>query len=161
MIPEKVLTIEEASVLTGRLRKDGISVALVSGVFDIIHVGHLALFEEARKYGEALAVAVSTDEQVRANKDPQRPITPLADRLKLLSHLVDVDFVFPQRTWFSAQLLGEVLPAVYVFVPWRNKEHMDKFIGQVEGLDVQLRQVDLDTSKVSSSKLVALIERSC
>ena len=161
MIPEKVLTIEEASVLTSRLRKGSMSVSLVSGVFDIMHVGHLALFEEARKYGEALAVAVSTDEQVRANKDPQRPITPLADRLRLLSHLVDVDFVFPQRTWYTEQLLREVLPTVYVFVPWRNKEHMGEFIKQVEGLGVQLRQVGLDTSKVSSTKLIALIERLC
>ena len=134
---------------------------LVSGVFDIMHVGHLALLEEARKYGEALAVAVSTDEQVRANKDPQRPITPLADRLRFLSHLVDVDFVFPQRTWFTAELLREVLPSVYVFVPWRNIEHMNRFIGEVDGLGVQLRQVDLDTSKVSSTKLIDLIKRLC
>ncbi len=159
MIPEKVLTIEEASALTGRLRERGASVALVSGVFDLVHVGHLNLFEEARKYGDALAVAVPTDEQVRENKDPLRPITPLTDRLRLLGHIVDVDFVFPQRSWLTAQLLREVLPSVYVFVPWNNKDHMNMFIKQVEGLGVELRQVDLDTSNVSSTKLLALIKR--
>lgn len=155
----KILSIEDARTITDNLRGRGKKVVLISGVFDVLHVGHLALFEKAREYGEVLAVATPTDEQIQANKNPLRPITPLKDRLSTLSHIEDVDFTFPQGSWSTTELIKFVLPTVYVYTPWRNKEHMSKFIDEAKQFDVRLQQVDLDTSAISSSKLLSLIEK--
>ena len=37
----------------------------VSGYFNPVHVGHIRLFEEAKKLGDKLIVIVNNDEQVR------------------------------------------------------------------------------------------------
>ena len=44
---------------------------LCHGVFDVLHAGHLAYFEEAKKYGDRLIVSITTDRHV--NKGPGRP----------------------------------------------------------------------------------------
>jgi cytidyltransferase-like protein len=54
-------------ILRCRARKDnGEKVVLVGGIFDLLHPGHVRLLEQARQYGEVLAVAVLNDSSVRA-----------------------------------------------------------------------------------------------
>jgi rfaE bifunctional protein nucleotidyltransferase chain/domain len=73
---------------------------LANGCFDLLHVGHLRYLEAARARGDALIVALNTDESVRAAKGPGRPAVPLAERAELLCALACVDFVtaFPEAT---------------------------------------------------------------
>ena len=47
-----------------------------NGVFDLLHPGHLRYLRQARDLGDALIVGVNSDRSVRANKGPDRPITP-------------------------------------------------------------------------------------
>ncbi|MEE9452697.1 MAG: adenylyltransferase/cytidyltransferase family protein, partial [Gammaproteobacteria bacterium] len=66
------------------------------GVFDIIHTGHVGYLREAKKLGHKLLVAVNTDGSVkRLNKGPERPIFPLAERMKVLANIDAVDWVVP------------------------------------------------------------------
>ena len=155
----KKLTFEEAVVIIDSLKKRGKRVVLVSGVFDILHIGHLAFFDKAREYGDVLGVATPTDKQIQENKDPDRPITVLSDRLTTLSCIETVDFTFPQNSWSTTELLKNTLPSAYVYTSWHNKNHMAKFIEDVHNINVQLQQVDLDTSAISSSRLISLIEK--
>ena len=62
---------------------------LATGVFDIIHLGHLHYLEESRKLGDELVVIVATDNTVRKRK--HEPITPEAMRLELVQGLKPVD----------------------------------------------------------------------
>ena len=62
---------------------------MASGVFDILHPGHLHFLEEARKLGDELVVVVATDNTVRARK--HEPITHQDMRLKMMSALRMVD----------------------------------------------------------------------
>ncbi|HIH01282.1 TPA: FAD synthase [Thermoplasmata archaeon] len=62
---------------------------LATGVFDIIHLGHLHYLEESRKLGDELVVVVATDNNVRKRK--HEPITPEAMRLELVQGLKPVD----------------------------------------------------------------------
>ncbi|PKK81324.1 MAG: FAD synthase, partial [Thermoplasmata archaeon HGW-Thermoplasmata-2] len=41
---------------------------MASGVFDILHMGHIYFLEEARKLGDRLAVVVACDATVRKLK---------------------------------------------------------------------------------------------
>jgi FAD synthetase len=62
---------------------------MATGVFDIIHLGHLHYLEESKKLGDELVVIVATDKTVRKQK--HEPITPEKMRLELVSALKPVD----------------------------------------------------------------------
>ena len=61
---------------------------MATGVFDIIHLGHLHYLEESRKLGDELVVVVATDNTVRKRK--HEPITPEKMRLELVSSIKPV-----------------------------------------------------------------------
>jgi cytidyltransferase-like protein len=65
-------------------------IVLVGGVFDILHLGHLALLAEAKMYGDVLVVVVATDITVETLKG-RRPVFPEEDRLALVESLKPVD----------------------------------------------------------------------
>jgi FAD synthetase len=62
---------------------------MATGVFDIIHLGHLHYLEESKKLGDELVVVVATDKTVRRRK--HEPITPERMRLELVASLKPVD----------------------------------------------------------------------
>jgi cytidyltransferase-like protein len=68
--------------------------AVVTGAFDILHVGHARYLRAVRERGLPLVVGVEDDERVRAWKGPQRPFNTAAERAELLSALRFVDGVF-------------------------------------------------------------------
>ena len=62
---------------------------MASGVFDILHMGHLHFLEEARKLGDELVVVVATDNTARKRK--HEPITPQDMRRNMIAALRVVD----------------------------------------------------------------------
>jgi rfaE bifunctional protein nucleotidyltransferase chain/domain len=72
----------------------GGGLVVVTGVFDLLHVGHLRFLQAARALGSRLVVGVESDERVRRWKGPDRPIQTQEDRCELLSALRVVDGVF-------------------------------------------------------------------
>lgn len=82
---------EVQRVIERRLAGDLVT---VTGVFDLIHIGHLRFLEAARQLGGALLVGVEGDGRVRRWKGPNRPIMSQEDRAELLAALRVVDDVF-------------------------------------------------------------------
>jgi cytidyltransferase-like protein len=72
----------------------GTGLVVVTGVFDLLHVGHLRFLQAARQLGERLIVGVESDERVHRWKGPDRPIQTQEDRCELLAALRVVDDVF-------------------------------------------------------------------
>ncbi len=62
---------------------------MATGVFDILHSGHLHYLEEAKSLGDELYVVVATDATVRKRK--HEPITPERMRVELVQALKPVD----------------------------------------------------------------------
>jgi len=62
---------------------------MATGVFDIIHLGHLHYLEESKRLGDELVVVVATDTTVRKRK--HEPITPQKMRCELVASLKPVD----------------------------------------------------------------------
>jgi len=61
---------------------------MATGTFDILHPGHIAFLEEAKKLGDYLIVIVARDKNV---KHKPKPIIPEKQRLKVVSSLKVVD----------------------------------------------------------------------
>lgn len=62
---------------------------MASGVFDILHTGHISYLEQAKALGDELYVVVASDNTVRKNK--HEPITPERMRVRIVSALKPVD----------------------------------------------------------------------
>jgi cytidyltransferase-like protein len=67
-----------------------LKVVLTGGVFDILHVGHLATLRAARKLGDILVVVVASDEWVAKIKG-KKPINSAKVRAKRVGLLKEVD----------------------------------------------------------------------
>lgn len=82
-----------ADAVTWRRSQRG-RVVLTNGVFDLLHVGHVALLEAARGEGDALLVAVNSDASARRlAKGEQRPLVPEQERARLIAALACVECV--------------------------------------------------------------------
>ena len=75
-------------------------VVFTNGVFDLLHPGHVSYLAAARSMGDMLIVAMNSDQSVRSNKGPSRPLNPEGERAELLLALgsVDVVVVFGEPT---------------------------------------------------------------
>jgi rfaE bifunctional protein nucleotidyltransferase chain/domain len=90
----KLLDRHAAASWVRELQSRGLKVVFTNGCFDLLHPGHVAYLEQARSLGNALIVAVNTDASVaRLTKGPGRPVTPEADRARVLAALACVDRV--------------------------------------------------------------------
>jgi D-beta-D-heptose 7-phosphate kinase/D-beta-D-heptose 1-phosphate adenosyltransferase len=74
-------------------KAEGRRVVFTNGCFDLLHAGHLALLEEARRHGDVLVVGINSDASVRALKGEGRPVVPQQERAEILSALEPVDRV--------------------------------------------------------------------
>ncbi|WP_129139794.1 bifunctional D-glycero-beta-D-manno-heptose-7-phosphate kinase/D-glycero-beta-D-manno-heptose 1-phosphate adenylyltransferase HldE [Modicisalibacter coralii] len=92
----------------------GERVVMTNGCFDILHAGHVAYLEQARRLGDRLIVAVNDDASVARLKGPRRPINPLERRMQVLAGLAAVDWVVPFDDDTPAGLIESVLPDVLV-----------------------------------------------
>jgi cytidyltransferase-like protein len=64
----------------------------VSGVFDILHGGHIEFFSQAKSFGDHLTVCLPTDE-VLFNHKKRRPFIPIEHKVHLVRSLKMVDEV--------------------------------------------------------------------
>ncbi len=83
---------------------------MASGVFDLLHLGHLHYLQEARKLGDELAVVVATDATVRKRK--HEPVTPQAMRLEMVASLKVVDRAVLGREGDMFAVVEELKPDI-------------------------------------------------
>lgn len=69
-------------------------ICFTSGVFDLLHSGHVKYLQQAKSLADVLVVGLNSDASVRANKGPKRPINSQSERAQVLAALACVDFVF-------------------------------------------------------------------
>ncbi|MGK5677397.1 PfkB family carbohydrate kinase [Micromonospora sp. URMC 106] len=103
-----------ADELVAKVRADGGTVVATGGCFDILHAGHVATLQAARRLGDALVVCLNSDRGVRGLKGPDRPLHTEADRAQLLAALdcVDAVVVFDEPTPHA--VLSRLRPDVWV-----------------------------------------------
>jgi cytidyltransferase-like protein len=97
-------------------------IVFASGTFDMTHAGHVLFFEDCKKYGEILVVAVGSDSNMKLfGKGNGRPVQNQHIRLKMVSSLKPVDYAFidpdaPDKDWFPLlpQFMTDLQPDFYI-----------------------------------------------
>lgn len=110
----KLLTLEQAVQAREKLRKEGKTLVLTNGVFDLLHAGHIYYLRESRRLGDALFVLINSDQSVRQLKGPRRPVQSEEERAYALGALW---FVSGVLIFNAKRLTDEILalkPDVYV-----------------------------------------------
>ena len=83
---------------------------MATGVFDLLHPGHLYFLREARKLGDELWVVVARDQTARRFK--HEPIMPEASRLQMVEALKPVDRAVLGHEGNIYEILDEIRPDV-------------------------------------------------
>lgn len=133
----------------------GIGGVLCHGTFDLLHIGHVRYFKEARKYG-ALTVTLTADRFVK--KGPGRPVFPQEMRAEMIAAIRFVDQVAIVPEPSAIMAIRTVRPAIYV----KGSEYID--VPQDDPIHMEMAEVLRHNGKTifitretiySSSKLLS------
>ncbi|MGC8581038.1 MAG: adenylyltransferase/cytidyltransferase family protein [Thermoplasmata archaeon] len=92
--------------------KNGITV-MASGVFDIVHLGHIHYLEEAKSYGDKLVVVIARDQTVLKFKG-RYPINSEKNRMELIANLKMVNETVLGHLSDMYQTVEDIKPDVIV-----------------------------------------------
>jgi formyltetrahydrofolate-dependent phosphoribosylglycinamide formyltransferase len=106
-------TIADVRRLRDALDVQGKKLVFTNGCFDLLHAGHVRYLEQARALGDAMVIALNSDESVRALKGPDRPLNNESDRAEVLAALRSVDAVVVFEDDRATSLIEAVRPHVY------------------------------------------------
>ena len=101
------------------MKKKNKKVWLISGVFDIIHVGHIYHLKEAKKYCDKLYVSLTSNKFV--NKGNDRPVFNLKERKIILESISEVDKVIINNNPNNVKNILKIKPDLYI----KGKDYKD------------------------------------
>lgn len=110
----KVVTVEQLTEHLTPRRASGQRIVMTNGCFDLLHPGHVASLEFARRQGDCLVVGLNSDQSVRKLKGPGHPIVDQQGRAAMLGALAAVDYVVAFDDPSVAVLVEQILPDVLV-----------------------------------------------
>lgn len=64
-----------------------------SGVFDLLHVGHVEYLQSLKNYGDISVVLIKPDARIKRHKHHNRPVIPEDDRARMVDAIKGVDYV--------------------------------------------------------------------
>lgn len=135
-------------------RSVGRRVVFTNGCFDVLHRGHVAYLNQAKRQGDVLVVGVNSDASVARLKGPDRPVNPAADRCAVLAGLSCVDHVtvFDEDT--PAELLRLLQPEVYA----KGGDYTAQMLSETEVVEAYGGQVRI-LDYVADHSTAAVIDR--
>lgn len=153
----KIVTVDEAAALAGELRRAGRQIGFTNGCFDLMHLGHLSSFLQARRFCDVLVVGLNSDASVRRLKGPDRPVQDEKTRALLLASLEMVDYVIPFDGDSALPLVKAVRPDVLMKEGYREGDNWPEaaFVRSYGGEVVTLDRME----GCSTSGIVARMRR--
>jgi rfaE bifunctional protein nucleotidyltransferase chain/domain len=109
--PGKLLSLEDLAAAIKPLRAAGQRIVHCHGVFDLLHIGHVRHFEQARQFGDVLVVTLTPDRFV--NKGVGRPAFTESLRAEFLAALGCVDYVAINRWPTAVEAIRLLRPNVF------------------------------------------------
>jgi len=114
LVNQKICSRKKIIEVVKKLKQQKKKIVFTNGCFDLLHIGHVSLFQKAKTLGDVLIVAINSDKSLAGLKGPKRPLVPQKDRTKLLAALSCIDYVvvFGEQTPY--ELLSKLKPDILV-----------------------------------------------
>jgi cytidyltransferase-like protein len=98
-----------------RTLRDSVTLGIVSGCFDLLHLGHIRGMAYAKQYlsqyPNPLLIALTlSDAHIKAKKGESRPVLNINERLDMISSVECVDYVIPLEEPNCLSVLEELKP---------------------------------------------------
>jgi glycerol-3-phosphate cytidylyltransferase len=102
-------------------------IGYTSGVFDILHVGHINILRNARSMCDRLIVGVTTDELLRSYKN-REAVIPFEERIELVRSIRYVDVAVPQNNMDKLTMCKKLKASImFVGDDWYNTERWNEY----------------------------------
>ncbi|HLC53556.1 MAG TPA: adenylyltransferase/cytidyltransferase family protein [Candidatus Nanoarchaeia archaeon] len=102
------MIIQVAELAAIREKHKDKKIVYCTGGFDLTHAGHIIFFEDCKKLGDILVVAVARDISLKKRKGDSRPILNQHIRLKTVDSLKPVDYAFISSEQSVSDLLATI-----------------------------------------------------
>lgn len=111
---DKILDLDRIKFRIAEWRASGETIVFTNGCFDLLHVGHITLLEQCRRFGSKLVLGLNADASIYRLKGPTRPIVGERERARVMAALAAVDAVvlFDEDT--PLELIRAIKPNVLV-----------------------------------------------
>ncbi len=155
---QKIVTLGSLKKKIPGWQKEDKKTALTNGCFDVLHYGHVAYLQKAKKANRILIVGLNSDKSVRRIKGPQRPINTQEKRAGVLAALACVDQVVIFEEDDPRHLIQALKPDIYIKgADWKRKgvigsEFIKQYGGKIEFIDFE--------KGLSSSRMIDRIIKS-
>jgi D-beta-D-heptose 7-phosphate kinase/D-beta-D-heptose 1-phosphate adenosyltransferase len=113
-VGEKILDRERVAKRVAEWRASGEKIVFTNGCFDLLHVGHITLLEDCRRFGSKLVLGLNADASVCRLKGPTRPIVGENERARVMAALASVDAVVLFAEDTPLELIRVLKPDVLV-----------------------------------------------
>ncbi len=120
---QKMCTLDELSAVCRSARAQNRRIVLCHGIFDLVHIGHIRLLNQAREYGDLLVVTVVADKHV--NRGPGNPFFRDEQRCETLANLSVIDYVAIVQSDTAVPVIEKILPHVLIRGPKVGESGLD------------------------------------
>ena len=157
MSKQKIRTRDELKTICAQLRCEGKKIGFTSGVFDLLHAGHVEYLEKAKRKCDVLIVGLNSDASVRRYKGSTRPIIPEQQRAQVVAALTAVDYVFIFDERRNQKNIAELKPHFYIkagdYQPSQltSKETVESYGGEILLIPIE--------TPVSTSQIIEKIQQ--
>lgn len=155
-IAAKIRPLNELANIIAELKSKGKTVVHCHGVFDLVHLGHMRHFNQAKKEGDILVVTLTKDKYVK--RGPGRPFFNENLRAEALASLAVTDYVGIVNSPTAIEAIKTLKPNVYVKgsdYKEKNKDLTGKIYDEEEAIkSVGGKLVFTEDITFSSSKLL-------
>ena len=139
----KIKSIESLKKIISKLKNNRKKIILCHGVFDLLHIGHIKHFNEAKNFGDVLVVSITPDKYV--NKGPKRPAFNEKLRAEAIAALDVVDYVAINSSPTAVSVIKKIKPNIYCKGP-DYKNHSNDITGEIKN--------EINTIKKVGGKIV-------
>ena len=134
----KIFSLENLRKVLLKEKSKRKKIVLCHGVFDLLHIGHIKHFEEAKKMGDILVVTLTPD--VHVNKGPKRPTFNEKLRAEAIASLSMINYVALNTTSTALNVIQKIKPDIYCKGP-DYKNHKNDISGQIKNESAGIKKV--------------------
>jgi rfaE bifunctional protein nucleotidyltransferase chain/domain len=160
---DKIVGRNQLASIVHEVRTQGKIIVTTNGSFDLLHVGHVNMLQEAKSLGDVLIVGMNSDTGVKRYKGSARPLCPQNHRARMLAALECTDYVTIFDELTPIPLLEIIQPDIHVNSPEHGLECVEREVVERHGGRIHLAQLieGMSTSQLLSGICESMAHDSC
>ena len=134
------------------MEKKKYKIGYTQGTYDLFHIGHLNLLENAKAQCEKLVVGVNTDELVMNYKN-RKSIIPESERIRIVESIKVVDEVIKTDSLDKKKAFEKVhFDVIFIGDDWKGSQRWKDTENEFEKIGIPVEYLP-HTDGISSSKI--------